>query len=97
MARHRMLLSLDDDLHNKLKELSQLTGTPAARFVYELLKLSEQNIDSIINALKLVKEQKPALALDQLNEALTKSMHIGTTTQVDIIQEKKKFSAENKQ
>jgi len=71
MGRHRMILSLSDDLHSILMELSKETGTPAATFVVELLESSKHHIMQISEAVKQAKNQQKAQALKTLSEMAT--------------------------
>lgn len=87
MARHRMLLSLDDELYNALKELSEEAGVPAATFVVQLLESSKPQIEAITAAVRLAKQQ-PAGALDKLNEMVTSSLKDINTLQGNIKRDK---------
>lgn len=71
MGRHRMILSLSDELHSILMELSKETGTPAATFVVELLESSKPHIMQISEAVKQAKNQQRAQALKTLNQMAT--------------------------
>ena len=71
MGRHRMILSLSDELHSILMELSKETGTPAATFVVELLESSKPHIMQISEAVKHAKNQQKAQALKTLNKMAT--------------------------
>lgn len=81
MGRHRMILSLSDELHSILMELSKETGTPAATFVVELLETSKNEIIQISEAVKQAKNQQKAQALETLNQ-----MAMGATTKLDKLQ-----------
>ena len=71
MGRHRMILSLNDELHSILMELSKETGTPAATFVVDLLESSKPHIMQISEAVKQAKNQQRAQALETLNQMAT--------------------------
>jgi predicted DNA-binding protein len=68
MGRHRMILSLTEELHTILMELSKETGTPAAAFVVELLESSKNEIAKITEAVKYAKNQQRAQAIETLNQ-----------------------------
>lgn len=71
MGRHRMILSLSDELHSILMEFSQETGTPAATFVVELLESSKEQIIQISEAVKQAKNQQREQAFETLNKMAT--------------------------
>lgn len=56
MARKRMILSLDEELHSILMEFSKETGTPAASFVVELLEETKPKIKKLTEMVKLAKQ-----------------------------------------
>jgi len=66
-----MILSLSDELHSILMELSRETGTPAATFVVELLESSKPHIMQISEAVKHAKNQQKAQALETLSKMAT--------------------------
>lgn len=49
MSRKRMLLSLDQELHGLLMELSKMSGVPAATFVTGLLEQAKPQIIHLIH------------------------------------------------
>jgi predicted DNA-binding protein len=83
MGRHRMILSLSDELHSILMELSKETGTPAATFVVELLESSKPHIMQISEAVKHAKNQQKAQALKTLSK-----MACDATSQLNDFQQK---------
>jgi len=56
MARKRMILSLDEELHSILMEFSKETGTPAASFVVQLLEETKPKIVTLTEMVKLAKQ-----------------------------------------
>lgn len=54
----RILITIDDDLNDKLFRLSKLLGSPKATLVTEMLKNYELVIDDLISALEQIKDNK---------------------------------------
>jgi len=91
MARqNRILLSVDDELHDLLKEFTAVSGVPAASFIYGLLKESQPNIKNLIDTFKIAKIS-PVAAIEHLEEMMTRSIHIGATAQLEMLEDKKKL------
>lgn len=93
MGRHRMILSLSDELHAILMELSKETGTPAATFVVELIESSKHEIAKITEAVKHAKNNQRILAMETLNDmAESASTNLGKFQQMleeDKLEDKK--------
>jgi len=68
MARKRMILSLDEELHSVLMEFSKETGTPAASFVVQLLEETKPKIKKIIEMVKLAKKDAVGEAASVLHD-----------------------------
>lgn len=66
MARKRMILSLDDDLHSVLMDLAKETGNPAASFVVELLEETKPRLIELLKMVKLAKQR----AVDEARNVL---------------------------
>ncbi|MDK9709302.1 MAG: hypothetical protein OEL83_19875 [Desulforhopalus sp.] len=66
MARKRMILSLDENVHSVLMEFSKETGTPAATFVTQLLEETLPKIIQITEMVKLAKANAGDKALEKL-------------------------------
>ena len=95
MGRHRMLLSLSDELHSILMELSKDTGTPAATFVVELLESSKSEIMKISEAVKQAKNQQRAQALETLSQMATDVTSKMDTFQQTLNEEERKGTESN--
>lgn len=90
MARHRMLLSVDDELHGILKELSEVSGIPAATFAAQLLELSKPQLRDLVESMRLAKNS-PSEAIDKLIEAINKCENEAEKWKQEAAQEKKKL------
>ena len=95
MPRHRMILSLDDEIHRVLKELSELTGTPASRLVVDLLHGTKPQFQGIIKTLRQAQENKMA-AMDNLNALISRTIHDVSTMQVELLDDREKYSEKEK-
>lgn len=56
--KNRVNLTLDDDLYMTLNELSELSGTPKATIVHELLTDVKPHLDLSIDLIKKIKANK---------------------------------------
>ena len=56
--RNRVNLTLDDELYQTLTELSELTGTPRATIIHELLNDVKPHIEKTLELAKLLKQEK---------------------------------------
>lgn len=56
--KNRVNLTLDDDLYMTLNELSELSGTPKATIVHELLTEVKPHLDLSIDLIKKIKANK---------------------------------------
>jgi hypothetical protein len=66
MAKKRMMLSLDSDVYDLLKELSAEMSVPAATLIARLITDSKPKFKATLNALKLAKGGS-LMALDNLD------------------------------
>jgi len=82
MARKRMILSLDEELHSILMEFSKETGTPAASFVVELLEETKPRIEQLTEMVKLAKQN----AVGDVHNLL-KNMTDEASSQIKVFQE----------
>lgn len=73
MARKRMILSLDEELHSILMEFSKETGTPAASFVVEMLEEMKPRVIKLTQMVKLAKENAIGDAHDLLTTMATEA------------------------
>jgi len=90
MGRHRMLLSVDDDLFALLKELSDVSGIPAATFIVQILGDAKPNIQALIDTFKILKKN-PVAAIERLEESLARTIHVGAQTQIEMIEERNRL------
>ena len=88
MARKRMLLTIDENLHTTLKELSKAMGTPAASFVTNLLEELQPRFQATLDAINLAKEGKI--------EAIDKFIDLADESKKDVSALKKKMSKDRK-
>lgn len=68
MARKRMLLSLEDELHSALMDFSKETGAPAATFVAEVLEEMKPKIVQLTKMIRLTKEKSTDAGLNRLKD-----------------------------
>ena len=97
MARHRMLLSIDDELHAIFKELSEITGMPAAAFATSFLTELKPQLRAMSEAMRLAKAGSSE-ALEKVMMMVDSSKKEATSLQKDlrkdIAQQKKKKKKE---
>lgn len=60
--RNRVNLTLDDDTFNLLTELSELSDTPRATIIHELLTDVKPHLEYSIELIKLIKNEKMTMA-----------------------------------
>lgn len=90
MPRQRMVLSISEELHETLKEFSEVSGVAASSFVAEWIELAKPQLEGLIETFKLLKQDKLA-SLDKLNELMAENLHVASNAQMDILDSKKKF------
>ncbi|WP_201604890.1 hypothetical protein [Psychrobacter immobilis] len=54
----RIALTVDEDLHTILEDLSRLTKTPKSKIIVDILKDAAPHLQELVTALKAVEEKK---------------------------------------
>lgn len=70
--KHRINLTVDDDMNALFDELSELTSTPKARLIMDFLKEAEPALRTIKHGLLMAKssrENMPSVLLDLASQA----------------------------
>lgn len=95
MARHRMLLSIDDELHSIFKEFSENLGVPAATFVTNILTDLKPRFQATLEAMNLAKEGNIE-ALDKLVNLADAAKQEAAMLEKDMRKDQKKHTAKSK-
>ena len=90
MSKSVWVCHADDELFDLLKELSDLTGVAASTFVVQWLQLGKPQLVGLIKTFRVAKDS-PVQALEELQEMVAQSLQLGSTAQVEMINEKKQL------
>jgi hypothetical protein len=85
-----MLLSIDDELHRILMELSEESGVPAATYAAQLLESAKPQLKALTETFRLAKTS-PNQALDMLMDTVNKQQEVAEKWKKVAAQEKKKL------